>query len=84
MSSTDFEKKAEKYDSKVFKQQEEFNKMNALYITNILAGNTTSKMSQTLIDSIEENSYLAYYYKLRILAHNQQNFFGNISKDSSR
>ena len=75
MDSENFEKQANKYDIKTFKQQEIFNEQNTLFVQNILFGKVPEKLSQTLITSIEESAFLAYYYTLRILAKHQLNYF---------
>ena len=76
MNTENFEKEALKYDSKVLKLQELFNKKNNSYVHDILIGKIPEKLSQQFIESIEENSLFAYYYKLRILANKQSYYFG--------
>ena len=68
-------KQAQKYKIIVTRRQEKFDRQNDLFVRNILSGLDTVYMSQDIIDSIEENSLMQHYHKLRILAAEQSKYF---------
>jgi hypothetical protein len=64
-----------KYGTIAGRLQQKFNTQNDLYVRNILFGIDTSEMSSSIVESIEENSLLQHYHKLRILAAQQKKYF---------
>lgn len=69
-------KQIENYETIIKRLQPKFNLNNENLVKGLIYGIDTSAASQTIAASIQENATLAYYYKLRILALKQKEFFG--------
>ena len=74
-SCDSFSKNIETYESIAKRLQSKFDNQNDAFVRGILYETEVKKMSSSIINLIEENSTLAYYYKLRILAQKQKDFF---------
>ncbi len=72
---TSFTKKAKKYNYLVLKKQKKFDDEVVSLIKSLLSNSTPQEMSSSLVESIEENAMLQYYYKLRLLALEQKGYF---------
>ena len=68
-------KQAQKYGLIVSRRQEKFDRQNDQFIRDILSGMDTTYMSRSVLESIEENTLMQHYHKLRILASEQNNYF---------
>ena len=68
-------KEAQKHRTIIHRRQEPFNRQNDQFIRNVLAGVDTVYMSDSIVESIEENTLLQHYHKLRILAAEQNKYF---------
>ena len=71
----DHYKQSYKYGTIAGRLQQKFNSQNDQYIRNILLETDTTEMSSSIVESIEENSLLQHYHKLRILAAQQKKYF---------
>ena len=71
----DHYKQSYKYGTIAGRLQQKFNSQNDQYVRNILLETDTTEMSSSIVESIEENSLLQHYHKLRILAAQQKKYF---------
>ena len=72
-----FSKLSDKHQTALESKQSNFYIQNQKYVENILSAVDPRELSKDLIQSIEYNYCLAYYYKLRVLADEQKTFFSN-------
>ena len=71
----DHYKQAQKYRIIVTRRQETFERQNDIFVRNLLSGVNPTYMSLSVVESIEENSLMQHYHKLRILAADQNKYF---------
>lgn len=64
-----------KYGTIAGRLQQKFDYQNDQFVRNILLGVNPNEMSSSIVESIEENSLLQHYHKLRILAAQQKKYF---------
>ena len=77
MSSTirSYTKQIDNYETIIRRLQPKFNLQNENLVKGLIYGLDVNAMSKTIAESIQENATLVYYYKLRILALKQKEFF---------
>ena len=68
-------KQAQKYGTIAMRIQDKFNYSHDQFVRSILSGTSTTAMSKSIAESIEENSLIQHYHKLRILAEEQKKYF---------
>jgi len=70
-----YTKQIDNYETIIRRIQPKFNLQNEGLVKGLIYEIEPREMSQSIVDSIQENASLSYYYKLRILALKQKEFF---------